>query len=409
MDRSYRWVIVAAGGLLGCVAMGAMFSLPVFLRPMSAQTGWSATGISTAMTFGFLAMAGASMLWGGLSDRFGPRPVILAGSAGLAASLALASRAESLVEFQLLFGLLVGSATAAIFAPMMACVTGWYETRRGLAVSLVSAGMGMAPMTMAPLAAWLVTRLDWRDAMLIVAGVAAVLMIPAALLVRRPPAMQDGGAQPGPNQSQSGMTVREAVRSPQFLTLMLANFFCCATHSGPIFHTVSYAVTCGVPTLAAVSIYSVEGLSGLFGRLGFGVAGDRFGAHRVLVLGLLAQAFGVLSYALVNELAGFYAVAVVVGFVYAGTMPLYAVIIRENFPLRMMGTIIGGISMAGSLGMSTGPLIGGLIYDRAGTYAPMYVASWGLGLAAMLALMTFRPFTGPECSNVRPGSHPVAP
>ena len=70
----YRWVIVAAGGLLGCIAIGAMFSLPVFLLPISKDTGWSVTGVSTAMTIGFLAMAFASMFWGGLSDRWGPRP-----------------------------------------------------------------------------------------------------------------------------------------------------------------------------------------------------------------------------------------------------------------------------------------------------------------------------------------------
>jgi len=393
MSQSYRWVIVAAGGLLGCVAVGAMFSLPVFLRPMSEDTGWSVTGISTAMTIGFLAMAAASMAWGNLSDRYGPRPVVLTGSIVLAASLALASRADSLIEFQLLFGLLVGAATAAVFAPMMACVTGWFETQRGLAVSLVSAGMGMAPMTMAPLAAWLVTIHDWRASMQIIAGIAAVLMIPAALLVRRPPALEAAAAKTETTEvTQEEMSVGQAVRSPQFITLMLANFFCCATHSGPIFHTVSYAVSCGIPMLAAVSIYSVEGLAGMFGRLGFGVAGDRFGAQRVLILGLLAQAFGVLAYAFVGELAGFYAVAVIVGFIYAGTMPLYAVIIRENFPLKMMGTIIGGTAMAGSLGMSTGPLLGGLIYDRFGSYAPMYVGSWVLGLAAMLVLWSFRPF-----------------
>lgn len=392
MNRSYRWAIVAAGGLLGCVAIGAMFSLPVFLRPMSQDTGWSVTGISTAMTIGFLAMAVASMVWGGLSDRFGPRPVVLTGSAVLAASLALASRAESLAEFQLLFGLLVGAATAAVFAPMMACVTGWFDTQRGLAVSLVSAGMGMAPMTMAPLAAWLVTIHGWRTAMLIIAGIAAVVMIPAALLVRRPPALDGGHPGPTADEPRSDMTVRQAVRSPQFIILMLANFFCCATHSGPIFHTVSYAVTCGIPMIAAVSIYSVEGLAGMFGRIGFGLAGDRFGAQRVLVIGLLAQAFGVLAYVFVGQLGGFYAVAVVVGFIYAGTMPLYAVIIRENFPLRMMGTIIGGTAMAGSLGMSTGPLLGGLIYDHFDSYALMYIGSWGMGLAAMLILMAFRPF-----------------
>ncbi len=397
MNQSYRWVIVAAGGLLGCVAIGAMFSLPVFLMPMARETGWSNTGISSAMTIGFLAMAAASMVWGNLSDRFGPRPVVLAGSALLAVSLALASRSTSLIQFQLLFGLMVGGATAAVFAPMMAAVTGWFDTQRGLAVSLVSAGMGMAPMTMAPLAAWLISVHDWRTSMLIVAGIAAALMIPAALLVRRPPALEaDAPPQAladepngGPN---GGMTVRQAVRTPQFVTLMLANFFCCATHSGPIFHTVSYAVTCGIPLTKAVSIYSVEGLAGMFGRIGFGFMGDRFGAQRVLVAGLFAQAFGVLAYVFASQLGEFYAVAVLVGFIYAGVMPLYAVIIRENFPLRMMGTIIGGTAMAGSLGMSTGPLLGGILYDRFDSYAWLYIGSWGMGIAAFLVAMTFRPF-----------------
>src|SRR5271169_890697 len=109
---NYRWVIVAAGGLLGCVAIGSMFSLPVFLLPISRDTGWSVTGVSGAMTIGFLAMALASMGWGALADRIGPRPVVLIGSVLLAASLALTSRATSLSQFQLSFGLLVGCAAA---------------------------------------------------------------------------------------------------------------------------------------------------------------------------------------------------------------------------------------------------------------------------------------------------------
>src|SRR5215212_3428135 len=190
----YRWIIVAAGGLLGCVAIGSMFSLPVFLLSISKDTGWSVTGVSSSMTIGFLAVALTSMLWGNLSDRFGPRFVVLTGSVILAASLALASRATSLLEFQLVFGLVVGGATAAIFAPMMACVTGWFDTHRSLAVSLVSAGMGMAPITMSPLAAWLISSYDWRTSLQIIAVIVAVVMIPVSLLVRRPPAQQDESA-----------------------------------------------------------------------------------------------------------------------------------------------------------------------------------------------------------------------
>jgi MFS family permease len=393
----YRWVIVAAGGLLGCVAVGAMFSLPVFLLPISRATGWSVTGLSTALTIGFLAMAVGSMVWGNLSDRFGPRIVLVTGSTILALSLALASRATSLLAFQLIFGVALGGAIAAIFAPMMAAVTGWFDTHRALAVSLVSAGMGMAPVTMSPFAAWLITITDWRTSMLIIAAIAAAVMIPVSLLVRRPPALEAGNTgAPSPDQPQSGMSVRQVLRSHPFIILCLTNFFCCATHSGPIIHTVSYAVTCGIPIVLAVSIYSVEGVAGMAGRIGFGVAGDRFGATRVLVIGLLMQAFGVLGYFFVSELGGFYVVAVIVGFIYAGVMPLYAVIARENFPLRMMGTVIGGNAMAGSLGMATGPLFGGWIYDTFGAYSWLYVGSWAMGIGAFLIAMTFRPFPKEE-------------
>jgi MFS family permease len=389
----YRWVIVAAGGLLSCVAIGAMFSLPVFLGSISRDTGWSVTGVSSAMTIGFLAMATTSMAWGNLSDRFGPRLVVMTGSFVLAVSLALASRAASQIAFQLTFGLFVGVSIAAIFAPVMACVTGWFDTHRSLAVSLVSAGMGMAPMTMSPLAAWLVSIYDWRTSMLIIAALAAAVMIPVSLLVRRPPALESGHAAAVPGEDdQSGMSLGQGLRSPQFIILLLTNFFCCATHSGPIIHTVNYAVSCGIPLIAAVSIYSVEGLAGLGGRIAFGLLGDRFGAKRVLVAGLLVQAVGALGYLAARDLGTFYAAAALFGFIYAGVMPLYAAIARENFPLRMMGTVIGGTAMAGSLGMATGPVAGGLIYDSLGSYAWLYLGSFGVGLGAFLIATTFRPF-----------------
>lgn len=168
-----------------------------------------------------------------------------------------------------MFGLMVGSSTAAIFAPMMACVTGWFDTHCSLAVSLVLAGMGMAPMIMSPLAAWLVSNHDWRTSMQVLAVVAA-----------------------------------------------------------------------------------------------------------------------------------FYAVAALFGFIYAGTMPLYSVLVRENFPLRMMGTVIGETAMAGSLGMATGPVAGGLIYDTFASYAWLYVGSGAVGLGAFLIALTFRPFSRGEAQPV---------
>ena len=395
-DSPYRWVIVAAGGLMGCVAMGALFALPVLLTPMSAITGWSRAGIGSAMTLGFLAMAVASMVWGALSDRFGARPVVAVGGAMLAASLYASSLASNLLMFQLIFGIFAGISIAAFFAPMMANVMGWFSTQRSLAVSLVSAGMGMAPLTMTPLVAELSQTMDWRAVLKILAVIVAVVTLPTAMLLRRPPAQAALSGRAALDAPPASMTVRQAVTSAPFLIIVATNFFCCATHSGPIFNTVSYAQLCGIGALAAASIYSVEGFAGMFGRIGFGVMGDRFGAKRVLVIGLLAQAFGVLGYFFARDLWVFYGVAVVVGFIYAGIMPLYSVLIRENFPMQIMGTIMGGAGMAGSLGMATGPLFGGWIFDTTGGYGWLYIASFGMGLGAFLIGATFRPFPKPH-------------
>jgi MFS family permease len=391
-EPRYRWIIVAAGAVMGCIALGAMFSLPVLLRPIAANTGWSTTGVSAAMTVGFLAMAVGSAGWGALSDRIGARWTCLIGSLLLGAGLELASAAPTLTGFQFSFGLVVGLATSAIFAPIIACVTGWFSTQRSLAVSLVSAGFGVAPLTMSPWVARLASSHDWRQVLQIVAVLVVCVLVPVSFLVRRPPALEHASAQGGDAASREpAMPVGQLIRSPQFIVLVLTNFFCCATHSGPIIHTVSYAVTCGIPLTTAVTIYSVEGLAGLVGRIAFGLAGDRFGARRTLITGLLMQAFFAASYYFATTLSVFYAVAVLFGFTYGGVMPLYAVLARENFPLRMMGTIIGGTAMAGSLGMATGPVLGGWLYDTFGSYGSLYLVSWGFGIVAVMMAMTFRP------------------
>jgi MFS family permease len=342
------------------------------------------------MTIDFLAMGVAAFGWGALTDRFGPRIVVLSGGVLLGLGLVLASRTTSLLQFQLVYGLIVGVAAGAIFAPTIATVTGWFDRQRSLAVSLVSAGMGVAPMTISPFASWLISSYDWRTAQLVIGIAAWVLLIPTAFLVRRAPAAGGPGmAAAAPDDN--GMTVGRALRSPQFIVLSATFFACCAMHSGPIFHTVSYAIACGLPMMAAVTIYSVEGLAGLGGRILFGLAGDRFGAKRVLVIGLFAQALGAGAYFFVRQLGEFYLVAAIFGLIYGGIMPLYAVIAREYFPMRIMGTVLGASTIFSSLGMALGPAVGGWIFDTTGSYGWLYIASFGIGLGAMAIALLFPP------------------
>jgi MFS family permease len=401
MKLSYGWVIVAAGALMTCVGIGAMFSLAVYLQPMSADTGWSRAGISSAMTLDFLAMGLAGFGWGAASDRVGTRVVVLAGAVLLGLGLLLASRATSLIEFQLVYGTIVGVAAGAFYAPMIAAATMWFENNRSLAVSLVSAGMGVAPMTVSPFARWLISAYDWRTAMMTIGIAAWVLLIPAALLVRRPPVAADAGATARP-QADAGMSLGEAFRSPQFLVLALTFFCCCAAHSGPIFHMVSYAIACGVPAMAAVSTYSVAGLSGLAGRLLLGVFADRLGVKPVLVVGLMVQALAIGSYLFVSSLGQFYALSAVFGIAYGGVMPLYAVLAREYFGQRIMGTVFGAVIMASSIGMAFGPLAGGWVFDTFNQYAWLYIGSFGVGLGAMAVALAFPKLPSRSSERLQP-------
>jgi MFS family permease len=384
MSFNPGWVVVAVGFLATGLGMGAMFSLPVFLTPIAADTGWPRGGIATAMTLNFLSMGISAFGWGALSDRIGPRRVVLAGAVLLAIGLALASRSSSLLQFQLVYGVLVGIAGGSFMAPMVATVTLWFDRHRALAVSLVGAGLAVAPMTVSPIAAWLIEAQGWRAAQLSLAAAAAVLLIPASWLVRRPATLAVAAA-----AGLQRATAWPALRSRRFAVLALTFFACCAAHSGPIFHTVSYAIGCGLSAMAAVTVYSVEGLAGLSGRLLFGVLADRLGVKRVLVAGLLLQALAAGAYALVSQLGEFYAVALVFGLAYGGVMPLYAVLARAYFAPQIMGTVLGALMLASSFGMALGPAVGGWLFDRFGSYTWLYVGSLAVGLGAAAIALAF--------------------
>ncbi|PDT35614.1 MFS transporter [Rhizobium sp. M10] len=391
MSVPYRWVIVAVGALMSCVAIGAMFSLAIFQEPIASATGWSHVGIASAMTLNFIVMGFGGFLWGAASDRFGPRIVVMIGSVLLGLALVLASRAETLMQFQLTYGLLVGLAASAFFAPMIAATTAWFDVNRGLAVSLVSAGMGVAPMTISPFARWLISAYEWRPAMLIIGIATWVLLVPAALLVRQRPLAETADA--GTEFAAEGARpqLSKVFRSPQFSVLGLTFFACCAAHSGPIFHMVNYATICGVAPMAAVSIYSVEGLAGLGGRLLYGSLADRIGVKPVLVAGLAVQAGALATYLLVSELTQFHALAIIFGSAYGGVMPLYAVLAREYFGQRIIGTVLGAATMLSSLGMAFGPLIGGWIFDTFADYSWLFIGSAMVGLGAAAIALAFPP------------------
>jgi len=392
MKLFYGWTIVGVGIVVTCIGLGSMLSLSVFLQPMSEAMGWSRTSISTASLITWLCMGAGSFLWGALSDRFGTRTVLLLGGGLLGLGLVSASQAATVGQFQLLFGVLVGLASGSFYAPLTATTTRWFTEHRSLAVALVSAGIGLGASTVGPLARWIITNYDWRLAMLVVGNLAWLVVIPAALLVREPPEVSPaGGASPTAGAGGEELTAGQALRTPQFAVIALTYFACCAAHSGPIFHMVTHAIDRGVSAMAAVTVLSVAGLASLGGKIICGLIADRVGAKGTLIVGLAIQAVSVSLYVFTRDLGSFYALAVMFGFAYGGVMPLYAIVVREYFGARIMGTVFGAVGLVSTLGMAVGPWAGGWLYDTFGSYFWLFMGSFGIGLGAVAIAVMFRP------------------
>jgi MFS family permease len=383
----YGWVIVAAGIVISCIGMGAMSSLGIFLQPMAETMGWSRAGISAAALLNFLCMGAGAFLWGALSDRFGTRRVVLTGGILLGLGMVLGSQARTVTEFQITFGVIVGLGAGSLFTPLTATTTRWFTRHRSLAVSLVTAGISVGVMVVGPLARWLTTTWDWRFAMLVIGDVVWLVIIPAALLVREPGTAIEAAGRTVDDGDD--LTVAQALRTPQFAAIAITFFACCAAHAGPIFHMVSHAMDHGVAAMAAATVLSTASFASLVGKIGCGLVADRIGAKRVLVGGLALQAIAVSLYLVTRELLSFYAAAIVFGFAYGGVMPLYAIVIREYFGARIVGSVFGAAAFASTLGMAVGPMAGGFIYDVFGSYAWMFIASAAIGLGAVAVAFTF--------------------
>jgi MFS family permease len=393
MRLFYGWVIVAVGIVVSCIAMGGVMSLGVFLQPMAESLGWSHVGISSASTLAFLWMGVGGFLWGWLYDRYGARVVVLFGGLLQGLGLVAASQAQSLPVFLAVYGTGVGLAAGAVYVPLTAAAASWFTRHRSLAVSLVSAGLALGTTLVAPLARWLIVVHDWRFAMLTLGCIAWAVILPAALLLRPAPA-SDGRPAANPSATgvaQADMTVGQALKTPVFWVLSLANFACCAAHSGPLFHMVSYAAYCGVAPLTAATVLGAAGLAALCGRITCGLIADRTGAKRTLVACLALQAAAIALYVLALDLDTLYAVSVLFGFSYGGAMPLYAILVREHFPAKIMGSVFGIVAMIAALGMALGPPVGGWLFDRLGGYGWLYIASSAIGIAAALIAMSLRP------------------
>jgi MFS family permease len=386
----YGWIVVAASALIVCIGMGALFSLGVFLKPMAETMGWSRGAISSVALLNWIAMGLGSFVWGALSDRIGTRGVAVAGGLLLGLGLVLSSQVQALWQLYLTFGFLVGFAVGAFYAPLTSTATKWFTARRGLAVALVSSGIGVGILTIAPLARALTSLWDWRVALLVIGDLAWLVVVPLALVIREHPGEAGAGPMGGFVRPGREYSTRQVLATPQFWAIALTHFACCAAHSGPIFHMVTHATDQGIGAMTAAAALGVSGMASIVGRIGGGVLADRVGIKPTLLAGLALQAAMIVLYLVVRDVGSFYTLSIVFGIAYGGVMPLYALVTREYFGERVMGAAYGGVFLVSTLGMGIGSFAGGWLYDRLGSYAWLYGGSFVVGAAAILLALTFR-------------------
>jgi MFS family permease len=395
----YGWVVLLASVAIIAVSTGTIFSLAVFLRPLEEEFGWTRALISGVAFVNWAIFGVGSFVAGLVSDRIGARRVVAAGTAVLGAALVASSQIRTAPELYVAFGVVGALGASAFYVPLSATATRWFTARRGLAMGIISSGMGVGILIVPPTARALITAFGWRPTFAAFGGLTWVVgAVALRYLANRP---EDRGlrgygadaAAPGPRGAAPAGEMKAAavLRHPAFWGVALVHFGCCAAHSGPIFHMVAHAMDLGVTKMAAASMLGLSGGTSIAGRLSSGVLADRFGARPALVGMLAIQALVLSFYLYAGAAVSLFVVAVFFGVAYGGAMPLYALVAREFFGERVVGTTFGGIFFISCIGMGLGAYGGGFLYDHLGTYWSLHLASTVVAAGAVAVAMALRP------------------
>ena len=395
----YGWVVLLASVAIIAVGTGTIFSLAVFLRPLEEEFGWTRSLISGVAFVNWVIFGVGSFVAGVLSDRIGARRVVAVGAALLGAALVASSQIRTAAQLYVAFGVIGAIGASAFYVPLSATATRWFAARRGLAMGIISSGMGLGILVVPPTARALITTLGWRATFATFGGLTWIVGgVALPYLVNRPEdrGLQGYGAEiqaAGPRAVPAGgdMTAAGVLRHPAFWGVALVHFGCCAAHSGPIFHMVAHAMDLGVTKMAAASMLGLSGGTSIAGRLSSGVLADRFGARPALVGMLAIQALVLSFYLYAGAAVSLFVVALFFGVAYGGAMPLYALVAREFFGDRVVGTTFGGIFFISCIGMGLGAYGGGFLYDQLGTYWSLHVASTLVGAGAVAVALALRP------------------
>ncbi|HZP38116.1 MAG TPA: MFS transporter [Methylomirabilota bacterium] len=396
-----RWLIVAA---LFVAIFGVSLPLAaygVFLPVLAEHFGWTRGAVSAALSVNLLVGGVAGFAVGALADRHGPRVLLAATMALAGLGFALVSTVSALWHLYLLIGLVAGVGTSSFYVLGTATVSHWFDERRGLALALVLIGFNLGYITGGPAAAWLITRIGWRAAYLVLGGGCGLLATLVASSVRLPrPAERAALHRPAPPSTPRpepgaahGITLRQSLVDPRQWALNVSWLLVGGTAIMISVHAVPYARDQGVSLTGASLALTAYGLGSAMGRVVGGILSDRLGPRRTIAAAFLLQMTALAALLWIPSRAALLLSLMAFGAGFASSDTVVAQVVPQVFGLRALGAIMGILTLGWRCGAAIGPALAGFVYDLTGSYrlvfglAPLGIlVSWALFLLATARL-----------------------
>jgi MFS family permease len=385
-------------GLTLALAYGIWYSYSVILVALLAEFGWSRSVLAGAFSVFTLVHGAVNPVIGSLCARFRPLRVMAAGGVAMGLALFADSFIATPVQLYLGFGVLTAVAVAAAgWIPALVHVQREYQDRVGLAIGVVSSGVGVGMLLVVPLAQLLIDAFGWRTAFRVLALLSVLWIVPSSLwLMRAPRRARAAAAAPRvgdtapqaarrPRPASHAMTLGQAMRTQPFWLLLAAFFFGNLSSQTLHVHQVAYLVEHGLAAIVAASVVGVVGLASIVGKTGGGWLSDRIERELVFVAGialLAASAFVLLALGAAPTRWGAYGYAVLLGVGYSVTAALIPAMVSDRFSGPHFGAIVGAGLMGSALGSALGPWLAGGLYDMTGSYTLAFTIAAACGVVA---------------------------
>jgi MFS transporter, OFA family, oxalate/formate antiporter len=376
----HGWLVVAGAFAVTFVGFGSAYTFSAFVAPLQQDFAASRGSVSLVFSLAGFLYFGLGIVSGPLADRWGSRPMAVAGMILVGLGLVLASAARSLGEVYAAYGLGVGLGVGCSYVPALGAVQRWFARRRGFASGLAVSGIGVGTLVMPPLASLLIAALGWRQAYLVLGGL-ALLGAGMALMIENDPRARglgpDGDPPPSvvPSMRAAGASVNEAITSRLFVSLYAACLICSFGLFVPFVHLVPYAMDHGVAPSSAALLLGVIGAGSTAGRFFLGGLADRMGRRRALLAMFVGMALALAVWAVATDLWPLAAFAFAYGVFYGGWVAILPAVVMDYFGGRNVSALIGILYTSVAFGTLIGPSAAGFAFDLSHSYLLPILAS----------------------------------